>query len=682
MAKSLPKPDFEYLLRLRTELEDAYRTQDDQIRDARRVREMLEPALAEADSKYILVHVDPRDPAVADEGFRTSAALSLHRPTLTVVAGKESDAAATNATEREHFTESILWALATRKTGSDTLRDLTDFAANDGGAWSKLVHDRSYWDTYYAAVKKGPGVDEGDGTDENPGDKPEVRSQKRKEYDERTEDEKKNAGPCFRWVAVDPLTIYPRWSGDDLQEVLEVSERPHYGTLRDYRLGRDKKGNIVKNPRPEDFGEPEAEGNEAKRFPSTVVFFEHWDREWATYAVCGLNLDGKATGQIVKQFKHGYGFIPYDFAPGLWMGFFRNRKVGWGVSQTKVWLAKYQQYLRAMHAQYVARGLLTPLVREGSDQAMGLLGQDGNPLDTEEGPMPGEILTMAPGVTLKPVVYTDPSTLEKHMALVANAIEKLESPRVNSLGGLQGAGFAISQVLSYESVRTGPVKSSLEQMLVGVTRKLWNLIIHKVGERVWTAGGPDGWLGLGPDDLKAPVRELRWEVRMERATDDLVKVRTATERLNNKTWGLDEAIEYLGSNPDEIRRSLLRDKIRNTQEYEAYAKEIVFKRAGRGDLLTKAERAKQLAQRGVMPGMPPGGMVPPGMAPGMMPPGMPMGMGDAMVPDMGNLAMSPQGVGAAPIQGPGQTGPVQVNGNIGMPATPTQSVAGGMQKLF
>ena len=102
MAKSLRPPTYEYLASLQAELEALYFEQDEQIRNGRMVREMQKPALAEADQKYVLVHVDPRDPVVADEAFREQASLTLDRPTISVKhEGDESDTAEVNATLRD-----------------------------------------------------------------------------------------------------------------------------------------------------------------------------------------------------------------------------------------------------------------------------------------------------------------------------------------------------------------------------------------------------------------------------------------------------------------------------------------------------------------------------------------------------------------------------------------------------
>jgi hypothetical protein len=629
VADELSAPTAEYLADLATELGDRYHADDLQIDGYRAQREMRVPAMNGADEKYTLVNVDPRDPDVSEEAFQQTAMLTLERPKLQLKGG-ESDTAQTNASLREHWTEETLWEAGTRTPGKDTMVALTDAALNDGGAWAKILFAPDVWDKRYSLPRPGGGASQ-DVYDH---------------YDKATEEAKKAAGVPFVWSAVDTRTVYPDTAGGQLCEVLEVTERPLRATLRRYRLGRDRQGDLV----PEELAEPQATSNRPI-LPSSLQLWEHWDETYATWAVATSNYAGHQTRKIVKQFRHGYGFVPYDFAPGLWMNHWSNRKVGWGVSQTKLWLVQYRQYLRAMHAQYVARDLLSPLVNYGEAGAAPVIGNDGKPRDRDPGPIPGEILNLGPGRQLQRIQYPDATTLEKHMQLVDNAIMQLESPKVTTLGGMEGAGFAISQVLSYSRTRVGPISSNLQSLLKGQTEKLWSLVQNKVQEKVWVGfSGPQGttgYIGLDPDDFNRPVR-IQWQMQQQLPTDDMIKARYAHERLQAGTWGSDEAIEYLGDNPDEIRRSKQRDRIRQSPEYQKWLDNQVFQFAGRGDILGAAAQAQQLAMK-VQPALPagPGGMATP--APGVFEGG---GAGAGGVPDLGALAAAPNGAGVMPPPGP------------------------------
>ena len=631
--KKLKSPSAEYMRGLETELLDLYHDDDIQLDHARKQREMRVPAMAGADQRYVLVQVDPRDPDITEEAFQQTAIMTMERPKLMLKAG-EGDTAQTNASLREHWTEEVLWECGTREPGMDTMAQCTDAALNDGGGWSKILYTRDAWDLRYRL--KSPEADSSYDAYQR--------------YDKATEEAKKGAGPPFAWLYVDPRSIYPVFSGGRLTEVLEITERPLRSTMRRYRLDLDADGNVV----PEELGRPQAENN-SKTLPTSIRMFEHWDETYCSWMVGGTNYHGNPTQAIVKQFEHGYPFgVPYDFAPGLWMSYWRNRKVGWGISQTKLWLVQYRQYLRAMHAQYVARDLLSPLVNEGDGQAAPVIGNDGKPRDRDPGPLPGEIVNLGPGRTLRRIEYGDAATLEKHMGLVDTAIAQLESPKVTTLGGMEGAGFAISQVLSYSRTRVAPVSNGLASMLKGQTEKLWDLARFKVKERIYVGYSPEGdddsygksgYIALDPDDFERPVR-IKWEVQQQLPTDDMLRARYAHERLSAGTWGTDEAIEYLGDNADEVRRSRERDRIRQSPQYQQWLDQQIFMFAGRGDILAKAQNAEQLALEGTLasnmqPGLAPGGQGTP--APGVF-------EGQNAVPDMGALAAAPNGAGVNPPQ--------------------------------
>ena len=55
---------------------------------------------------------------------------------------------------------------------------------------------------------------------------------------------------------------------------------------------------------------------------------------------------------------------------------------------------------------------------------------------------------------------------------------------------------------------------------------------------------------------------IKWEVQAQLPTDEMIMARFAFEGLAAGTVGKNEAVTYLGDNPDEIRRSVARDRIR------------------------------------------------------------------------------------------------------------------------
>lgn len=640
----LAPPDEGYVRALREELETQFRGQDEQIDLLREVRE-LQRVVALAD-EYRLVDVEVRVPTVAAEIERYTARLSLNPPTLEVTAPPDSgDAGKSNATLREQWTEEMLRVAGTRLEGPDTLTLLVDAIVGDGGGWTKFLFDRHLWELRYS-LPLGETIDAA------------------REYDRLTEDAKREAGPPFVWASVDVRTVYPLFSGGTISAVLEVQKRPLSTVLRKYRLSLDRNGNLV----PLEAGQPTSANTELAAASADVL--EYWDDVWCGYVIHGTNKRGKATTHATPFRQHGYRQQPYFFSPGRWQNQWRNRKVGWSVSEAKRWLVEYLSYLLTLHAQVAARDALPPGFLEVPDTAAPLLGKDGKPLTSERW-RPGQLKVGRPGERLNVLQFPNTAAgLEKHLAIVMDMIARLETPKAGKDLGTDGSGFNTSLVLSEVRTDEDPLAQSAERQLTKVTRFGWRLVKDKLKERVWVASGGGGWLALGPADLERGV-SMRWALNPERPTAKLVENRYWSERLSNKTAHLDQVIEALGDNPDEVREGILMDEVRATQEYRDMAMQRAFQKIGRGDLLQQALAARRLAlsQAGAA-GAGLGGLVGPTGQP------IPPGMGSAQVPDFGDLSVAPNGAGARaeiPRSGPGNT--------AGAPRVPTRSGAAGIQRL-
>ena len=165
------------------------------------------------------------------------------------------------------------------------------------------------------------------------------------------------------------------------------------------------------------------------------------------------------------------------------MNWWRNRKVGWGIGRTKLWLVQYRQYLRAMHAQYVARDLLSPLVTYGDTPAAMIIGDDGKPKETDPTVHPGEILNLPP-VGNCSIQYPDGHAREA-LALIDGAIRDLESPRVTR-SGMEGAGSRLAGVVL---LRTGLDPSVTASIAPRPDREALDADQGRAKEKVWSVLG-------------------------------------------------------------------------------------------------------------------------------------------------------------------------------------------------
>jgi hypothetical protein len=671
-------PDLNYILDLRSELKTLYAEQDEQIIRSRQVRELKQGVPLDADHR--LVDIEVRDPTATDEAQRVSATLCVNPPTVTVIPSRPGDKAQKNATLREKWSEEVLKVAGTRMPGLDTFEMATDAAVADGGAWTKVLFSRDLWDARYSLrladflddpeANAGTGVtrdllqrEEGEIPDEAEDEDLEPEHQ----FVRRVEEAKKTAGPPFYWQPCDSLGIYPVYKGIGLGEMLEEQERPRLATFRQYGLKADKDGNIV----PDELGQgggPDQSGT-SESAQTKVNYLEHWTPVWCSVVVAGSNGEGKQSGRIVKQWRHNYGEVPYYPAFGLMMNHWRNRKVGWGVFEAKRWLVEYRSYLWTLHAQIAARDALPPIAEEQTNPAQQVIGGSQTPNKSEAWDL-RQIIKLDPGKKLVPINFPQvQQALKEQIALVNEAIERLETPRVqgNIGSGLEGAGFAINQVLSEARIRHNPIAKSIETMIVKVIKLIWKIVRTKVKEKVWVYRESDdaGWLAAGPDDLTDTV-SVKVRLDPERPSAKLIEARYWHERLDKGTAHFDQAVEAMGDNPDEIRLGKALDRMRQQPWYLKLQDQYVLDEAGMGDLL---EEAQQIAQSGMIPGMPPGVQATPAMAMG----------GNSGVPDMGALALSPNGQGAAPMGGGPPNGAVPGAGPGAV--VPMQSAAPGIQQL-
>lgn len=648
--------DEQAVLDLAESLKTFYGPQDEDIDYIRDMR--LQRKRVPLPDEYRLNDIEIRDPTITDELDRVVPTFTLNEPELTVTASPEAgEAGQDNSTLREHWTKAMLRAAGTPKHGMATLQAAVDACAGDGGAITKFVFKNDLWTQRYKLREKDYEDDAG-----YP-DAPKSKSGSRK-YTEAVEAAKREAGVPFKWIACDVRGCYPLIRDDEIVEMIEVQERPLHDCLRQYKLSLTAEGELVKG-----LGDP-ISASEAADSPATVKFIEHWTTTHCTYVV-----QGEKNGVVARApWRHGYGRVPYFTALGRMVNWWRNRKVGWSISQSKAFLVEYMSFLMTLHAQVACRDALPPMYEERPDGAVPLLGEDGKPVAAEKW-QPGTIRIGPPGGKLTlPTFPTSSANLEKHIALIRDQITQMDAPKApNDLSSADN-GFATSLVMSEARIKQDPIGQSIEQMLVDVTKFAWHLVRTKVREPVWVEAGDGaerGWLSAGPDDL-GPGVGVAWRLNSERPNAQLVEARYWHERVREKTTSRWRAIEAMGDNPDEVDEQIAWDDVRQSPQYRALQMQRLFEKVNRGDVLQKAV-ASQMAQTGMVPGVP--GTVPPG--------GMPMGMGqlggappamgNGMVPDMGALATAPNGAGAAPMNGvPG------VSTGAGPPGA---SAAPGIQSL-
>lgn len=635
----MDSPTLEYIEKLRRRLERRYIDDDRRIKRIRAVRTLEQPVPLDKD--YRLNNVEVRDPTVNTEIVRVAGALSLNPPKCHVVPSGVGDLADENATLRERFSMETLKVAGSYVEGRDTFIEAVDACVGDGAAWTKFLFVNDMWNRRY-----GLKVDQFGGY----GNPDSV-----KKFDKETEKAKRDAGPPFVWQNVDNLTFFPVWTGGKVTEGLEVTKRPINETFETYGLNLATNGDVVARQIGEPFNE-----REALRLGNTCTFLEYWNSEWCVYAV--LAGPGK-TGRVVKSFRHGYNRVPYFYAPGYTFNWMFGRKAGWSLCEAMRWLVEYRSYLYTLEAQVAARDSFVPLFHERPAGAEELFGEDQEP-DSEEEWELRHVYEGSPGEKLTPVQFPPVAdSLKEQIAIVTQAIDDMRAPRVSTQqlgGGMEGAGFAINQVLAEAKISQNHFVMHMQRMLYDITNFMWYLIREVVKEKVWVFSSSNlkdqsgRWLVLGPQDVQTNVG-MYWELDPERPAAKLLETRLVHERKKEGTLDEGGAIVALGDNPDEVRLGKALDRIRASQWYTMMQDQAVTQKMGKGDLIRKA--AALAAQSGGLPTKS-GGLVNPGG-------GLPQNgaMDGRNVPDMGNLAAAPGGLPASPEGGsiPNQSAAAQNN---------------------
>lgn len=656
-ARKRKPPTVSYLLALKSEKIKEFQLDDAEIDMMRQVRTLQRQVLM--DDSLRLVDVEVRDPTINWEIQHTASTLSLNWPKLMVTPSRpDGDAAEDNATLRQEFTQETFKVAGTRLEGQDAFRDGVDSCAGDGGLWWQFLFTNDVWKNRYSVDNPDSG-----------------------QYDRLTEDAKKAAGPPFTWTTPDVRTLYPVREAGKLAEMLVITKQTTNSALRQFRLGLDENYRLV----PEDLG-IEVNMVDNPRVPDMVTVLEHWDDTYASVLVEIEDdyLQGVANAEWAqsegpnpdRQWEHGYGRVPFFYAPAYTMNWQHGRKIGWGVAKSMRWLVEYRSYLLSLEAQVAARDAMPPVWRrrnannaaaESESAAIELAGDPKIPQAKEHWEA-RELINLDEGEEMGVLQFPGiSSSIKEMLGNITALIDKLSVPRIsNDIGGSDpGSGFAINQILAETRIEQDPLTKNIERALNDMTWFFWKLCREKVRETIWVrrSGENSGWLKADPmaGDLDENVG-IAWELNPERPSAELIEERYYGERMANRTLARHQAIKRMHDNPDEVDELNDLDEIRQSPFYKARRLDLLMKKLQRGDILKDA--AAQAIQSGQLPGQ----------QPLLGPPGAPPAMGSPIVPDMGKLAASPGG--GSPIGPPGRQ-PITVAQGGGAP--PTQSALPGAQ---
>lgn len=632
--REAPRPTAEYIRALASTLERYYAEENTAIADERAVRAMTKPVSIPDELR--LIDLEIRDPSSNEEYLRTVATFCTNPPTCQVSTTGTGDLATDLAEELEDATEEILWAAGSMEPGVNTWRYVTGGCLGDGAGWSKLVMVSDQWTDergpydleYDEYVKDGKGG---------------------KEYLKDREEAKRHAGPCFAWVPVDVLTVYPVWIGRQIAEVLEITERPLLELYHTYGVSINDEGRLYDTA-----GAPLSPGEAHRVASATVKVYEHWTHKYVTMCV-----EDAEKPYDLEQWEHGYGRHPYvpALGPSLSAGW-HGRKSGWSPGKSKQFFTELKSTLYTLAVQDMAREVGKPVVLRESTPAQSIIGTNNMPKTEEPIPWGGvKVIGKDDEILAWPSEPITPA-LQQMLAYVDGLASQVSSPRVaDNLGSGDESGFAVNTRISEAKTRYAEYKAALEESLTDTTELLWHLIRDVVGETVYVRHAAKGeaderprtrWLKIDPEKHLKGDLSVSWEIKLELPSAELIRLRFWEEAVKAGFAFTDQAIEDMGWSPTQVRRGRMVDLMRQDPGYIALAKQEILQPLGSGDLLKQASLAFQ--QTGAVPGeQMPSGLAAMGQAPqgAIAPGGMP---GDAAA-----LTVAPNGsIGGV---GPGAVNP-------------------------
>ena len=523
---------------------------------------------------------------------------------------------------------------------------------------------------------------------------------------QKAKDEAKKAAPYpIKSTDVPPDQFY-YWLGESgYSYASEIKSVPYLDCLARFDAGLSSNGAVVPE---EDMGLPRAQWPQVMSGLPTVDLVELWDWEWCHYAVTGPGQAGDrgrlGKGTIVRSVRHGYGIPqtktlrgPYFRAGGVTTGTRDPETMSLGVLFGFLDLFKlYDQLLTlssnaAFMTGYPAYKRNAPpgasmasAIGAGAGPQVAPFGIDGGERDAERPVqvVPGEVLPFDVSPVEPPKTGVD---LQKAGEQVGEILNRVHPPALSGQDS-GSSGYQLNQTAYLGGLRYSPILKNGEIALGQRTSFESWLIENKVGETVYAwgevpqvtprrgynpgaRGTREGWLGVGPDDLKGAHR-YRVALDAEVPSNKVLEVRTQVEMLQAGLTSRTQAMEELGQDPGAVERQLLVENMKRTPEVQKRLQDRIFQLLGMGE-------EQQLAELGGPPSGPPGGM-PGGGPPGGVVPaapgqgGLEMGAPDAFQPGQNGMALVPPPPGS--VTGMGSTGPAMAPG--GLPANPGGGPAG------
>ena len=529
-------PDYPDIQAIKERLQDDWSQRDTLIAELRALRFMEHtvevPTTMEAEKVKI--------PDGHQMTERMVGTLTADAPTITIPPASEKADAEEQASRMEKFILPALDQLE-RQADSDVIDKFVETLIADGHGCMRMLYAPQLWHGFPRRRRKQKETD---------GD-----------YDDRTEVWKRGKSLPIAWNWLDPLTVYPMWSEFGLEGILEVDERDVL-TLRTDRWN-------VQKP---DLGELSRLSGKGG---GSVEFAQWWTPGTLTYAV---------EGEVVHHQKHNYGTPPYSYALGLGAAINEPGKIGYGVLYPVRDVIPARDRVLSQKLTSIRIWCWPTIVFKQTSMGQALT-------PDESGSLPERHIEIAPGLPV--TLYQDEEIsfltwqgngpdADEALQFLMGIIERAglsESMYGRSVGD---SGYAINQLIAAARMRYKPIIAHAERALEQQVARLFDIIEHQIKQtvHVYAYGKGQGWISLGPDDLKG-YRQVRVKLNPLMPTDTYAR---SSQALNEVTGGIRSrygAMEMIGiQQPEEEMRRILLDKWKERPEVEEFLTREAIKKAG------------------------------------------------------------------------------------------------------
>lgn len=662
----------------------------------------LEQAV-EIPENYKNTAVEVRSPLPPHIANSITSALSINEPTVNFKAIEFGDTGEENATYRSRFFQAS-WQRQQREKRRQIYRMFMHSVITKGeGIFKTYERKKRAWAKYsdYSndlLKELDAGVQNGEMDYDS----------RTRLFDAKTEQYKRGLPYPIETTEIPPETFYYQRGEDGFTRIAEVKAVPYYETLLKYEAGLDSNGKVVDQYT--GLAVPDTQwgnawGSYNPNTRKTLTMIELWDYKYCTIVLRGPGdypSSGAGTvgsGCMVKRWEHGYGDDhlqvlrgPYFHAPGIVTSSREPHKAQLGVLFAYLHLFPLLNSLLTMQSQ-AAFSFSYPAYRRTTPPAFGIpespFGMDALELQgNREKIVPGAIFPHDVAPMDQPRTSVD---LDKAISFTRSMIDMALPDSVQGVITGETAGYTLNQAAHLASLQWSPIVDNVQDCLSERTGWESWLIENRVGETVYVWGSipqprrrpgmpvtyKDGWMGIGPKDLKGCHN---YEVVIEPANvnNESLKLRNIREKLDMRLISPDMAIREAGYDPVEVERKWLLHELKQDPEIRNNLKQRIFQGLGTIDQ-KEMQKLPPGGSPDEQPPQPSGPQVnvPQGVAPGITPEGFVPAFG----PQQGQGAPPPGAAppGSAPpnsLPQPPGTLPGQPGGVRGAPAL-HQPIPGG-----